>query len=99
AVTIGSVSYNPLSSLGAEKAVMLVEIYRHNSEWKISAIGQGFSQGLARLIEHLGGEVSANQNEKRWKWSETKIIPINFYYFTVKAGRTRYALKIRRSIR
>lgn len=65
AVTIGNASYNPLSSLGAEKAVMLVEIYRHNSEWKISAIGQGFSQGLARLIEHLGGEVSANQNEKR----------------------------------
>jgi tellurite resistance protein TerA len=59
AVTIGNAAYDAGSSLGAEKAAMLVEIYKHNGEWKLSAIGQGFADGLAKLIEHLGGEVAS----------------------------------------
>lgn len=57
-VTVGNASFDAGSVLGQERAVMLVEIYRHNGEWRLSAVGQGFAQGLAKLIEHLGGSVS-----------------------------------------
>lgn len=58
AVTIGHASFDAGSTMGQERAAMLVEIYRHNGEWRIAAIGQGFSDGLAKLIEHLGGSVA-----------------------------------------
>lgn len=57
AVTIGQASFDAGTVVGQERAVMLVEIYRHNGEWRLSAVGQGFAQGLAKLIEHLGGSV------------------------------------------
>lgn len=40
-----------------EKALMLLEIYRHNGAWRVAAIGEGFSGGLRALLESLGGEV------------------------------------------
>lgn len=57
-VTIGNASFDAGVALGQERAIMLVEIYRHNDEWRIAAVGQGFAQGLAKLIEHLGGSVT-----------------------------------------
>lgn len=41
-----------------EKAVMMVEMYRHSSGWKLGTIGAGFEGGLAALIGHFGGEVA-----------------------------------------
>lgn len=43
---------------GQERALMLVELYLHGGQWRVAAVGQGFAQGLAKLIEHLGGDVS-----------------------------------------
>ena len=57
-VTLAEASFDVGASLGDEKAAMLVEVYRHQGSWRLAAVGQGFAQGLARLIEHLGGSVA-----------------------------------------
>ncbi len=41
-----------------ERAAMLLEIYRKDGTWRISATGQGFNGGLAALVKHFGGEVA-----------------------------------------
>ncbi|WP_239807464.1 TerD family protein, partial [Croceicoccus hydrothermalis] len=48
-------SFDVASSLSNEKAVMMIEIYRHSSGWKIGTIAAGFAGGLAALITHFGG--------------------------------------------
>jgi len=44
-----------------ERAVMLLELYRKDGTWRISATGQGFNGGLAALVKHFGGEVADDQ--------------------------------------
>ncbi|ADV66235.1 VWA domain-containing protein [Deinococcus maricopensis] len=44
------------SDFGAERAVMVAEVYRHNGEWRVAAVGQGFGGGLQALLEHFGGQ-------------------------------------------
>lgn len=46
------------SDFVAERAVMLVELYRKAGEWRLMAVGQGFNGGLQKLVEHFGGSVS-----------------------------------------
>ncbi len=41
-----------------ERALMLLEIYRKDGIWRVSATGQGFNGGLAALVKHFGGEVA-----------------------------------------
>ncbi|MDD2893176.1 MAG: TerD family protein, partial [Halothiobacillaceae bacterium] len=41
-----------------ERAAMLLEMYRKDGTWRISATGQGFNGGLAALVKHFGGEVA-----------------------------------------
>ena len=53
----GKASFDVAEHLTAEKAVMMVEFYRHASGWKLGTIAQGFAGGLASLIQHFGGEV------------------------------------------
>lgn len=43
----------------AERAIMLVEFYRRNGEWRFTSVMQGFNGGLDALVRHFGGEVSA----------------------------------------
>jgi tellurite resistance protein TerA len=59
AVTIdgGKASFDAAAALTNEKAVMLAELYRHASGWKLGTIAAGFAGGLAALIGHFGGEV------------------------------------------
>ena len=40
-----------------ETALVFGQLYRHNSEWKFKAIGQGFAGGLAPLAKHYGVNV------------------------------------------
>lgn len=47
------------SDYAAERALMLLECYRKDGQWRISVNGQGFNGGLAALVEHFGGEVAA----------------------------------------
>lgn len=41
-----------------EKALMALELYKKDNIWRMNAVGQGFSGGLAALIKHFGGEVA-----------------------------------------
>ncbi|WP_334184935.1 TerD family protein [Novosphingobium sp.] len=50
--------FNVAEHLTTEKAVMMCEMYRHSSGWKLGTIAAGFAGGLAALISHFGGEVA-----------------------------------------
>lgn len=43
----------------SEKAIILGEIYRHNGNWKLRALGQGFNGGLEPLATSYGVDVAA----------------------------------------
>lgn len=45
------------SDFGAEKAILVAEVYRKD-EWRFAAIGQGFAGGLKALLGHFGGEAA-----------------------------------------
>ncbi|WP_336970778.1 TerD family protein [Sphingobium aromaticiconvertens] len=55
---IGSVTIDAKASLGDEKAIMLLELYRHGGDWRLGSIVQGFNGGLAALVKHFGGDVA-----------------------------------------
>lgn len=46
------------ADLSEETAIVVGELYRHNGEWKFSAVGSGFNGGLAALCVHYGLEVA-----------------------------------------
>lgn len=46
------------STFSVEKAIMVADVYRKGGEWRLQANLQGFSEGLAALVRHFGGEVS-----------------------------------------
>ncbi|WP_379922741.1 TerD family protein [Erythrobacter sp. R86502] len=58
AIDGGKATFDAAAGLTNEKAVMLAELYRHASGWKLGTIGAGFAGGLAALIRHFGGEVA-----------------------------------------
>ncbi|GGN60450.1 tellurium resistance protein TerA [Novosphingobium indicum] len=64
AVTLGDgkAQFDVASCLNDEKAVMMIEIYRHSAGWKVGAVAAGFAGGLAALIEHFGGEVGGHSS-------------------------------------
>lgn len=45
------------ADFASEKALILLEIYRKNDEWRVCATGQGFNGGLDTLVKHFGGVV------------------------------------------
>ncbi|MFH8406253.1 TerD family protein [Streptomyces sp. NPDC018019] len=49
----GIVSYT-LTGLGAESAVVALELYRRQGAWKVRAVGQGYAGGLAALLQDQG---------------------------------------------
>ncbi|MFE3650309.1 TerD family protein, partial [Streptomyces sp. NPDC059152] len=44
----------PVTGLGAESALVAVELYRRRGAWRIRAVGQGYAGGLAELLHDLG---------------------------------------------
>lgn len=50
--------------LGVEKALLVLEIYKHNGAWKTGVVLQGFNGGLADLVRYFGAEVSDEQPNK-----------------------------------
>lgn len=46
-----------------ETAIILVEIYNHNGEWKLQATGNGFNSGLSAIIEQYGSDAVKVQDE------------------------------------
>lgn len=55
----GRAEFNVAEHLSNERAVMMVELYRHSSGWRCGTVAQGFAGGLASLIGHFGGEVDS----------------------------------------
>ena len=53
----------PLSAAGlaGEKALMLLELYRHSGDWRVAAVNQGFNGGLKALLEYFGGQATSEQ--------------------------------------
>ncbi|MCL2160420.1 MAG: TerD family protein [Betaproteobacteria bacterium] len=43
----------------AERALMLLEIYRKDGLWRFCAVAQGFNGGLDALVSHFGGTLAA----------------------------------------
>ncbi|MFH8555082.1 TerD family protein [Streptomyces celluloflavus] len=43
--------------LGAETALVVVELYRRNGVWKVRAVGQGYADGLAGIATDFGVSV------------------------------------------
>lgn len=48
------IRYDLGEDFSIETAIVVGELYRHNGEWKFSAIGSGFSGGLAALARNFG---------------------------------------------
>lgn len=46
------------ADFGAEKSLIVGEVYFHGEQWRIAAVGQGFREGLDALLRHYGGEVA-----------------------------------------
>ncbi|MEV0947176.1 TerD family protein [Rhodococcus sp. NPDC049939] len=52
-----------VTSLTSETAVVTLELYRRDDRWKVRAIGQGYSDGLAGLARDFGVAVEAGAPE------------------------------------
>lgn len=48
------VRYDLTEDASTETAMVFGEVYRHNSEWKFRAVGQGYQGGLAPLARNFG---------------------------------------------
>ena len=51
------IRYDLGEDFSIETAIVVCEIYRHNGEWKFSAVGSGFQGGLATLCKNYGLDV------------------------------------------
>ena len=53
-----------------EKALIMGEIYRRNSEWKFRFIAQGFNGGLKPLAENFGVNIVDEENSSKTKTNQ-----------------------------
>lgn len=51
------IRYDLGEDFSVETAVVVGELYRHNTEWKFNAIGSGYQNGLAGLCKDFGLDV------------------------------------------
>lgn len=49
--------YDLNEDYSTETAIVFAEVYRHNGEWKFSAVGSGFNGGLEALCKQYGLDV------------------------------------------
>lgn len=49
--------YDLAEDFSVETAIVVCEIYRHNGEWRFSAVGSGFEGGLRSLCKNYGLQV------------------------------------------
>jgi len=48
------VRYDLTEDYSTETAMIFAELYRHNSEWKFRAVGQGYAGGLKAMCDQFG---------------------------------------------
>ncbi|WP_102274852.1 TerD family protein [Cytobacillus massiliigabonensis] len=51
------IRYDLGEDFSIETAIVVGELYRHNTEWKFSAIGSGYQGGLAALAKDFGLQI------------------------------------------
>jgi tellurium resistance protein TerD len=51
------IRYDLGEDFSIETAIVVGELYRHNGEWKFSAIGSGYQGGLAALATDFGLQI------------------------------------------
>lgn len=51
------IRYDLGEDFSIETAIVVGELYRHNAEWKFSAIGSGYQGGLAALAKDFGLQI------------------------------------------
>ena len=51
------IRYDLAEDFSIETAIIAGELYRHNGEWKFSAIGSGYQGGLARIATDYGLQI------------------------------------------
>jgi len=51
------IRYDLGEDFSIETAIVVAELYRHNGEWKFSAVGSGYRDGLAGLCRDFGIQV------------------------------------------
>lgn len=51
------IRYDLGEDFSIETAIIVGELYRHNGEWKFSAIGSGYQGGLARIVTDYGLQI------------------------------------------
>ncbi|HBV86394.1 TerD family protein [Desulfosporosinus sp.] len=51
------IRYDLGEDFSVETAIVVGELYRHNTEWKFNAIGSGYQNGLAGLCKDFGLDV------------------------------------------
>lgn len=59
-----------------EKALILLEFYRHNSQWKLRAQGQGFNGGLEPLAKQFGVDIAVPASAPK-PMEPAKPVPIS----------------------
>lgn len=52
------IRYDLGEDFSIETAVIVGELYRHNGEWKFSAVGSGYQGGLARIATDFGLDIA-----------------------------------------
>ncbi|MNI78184.1 General stress protein 16U [compost metagenome] len=48
------VRYDLGEDFSVETAIVVGELYRHSGEWKFSAVGAGYKDGLGGLVKDFG---------------------------------------------
>ncbi|MEJ8305847.1 TerD family protein [Saccharibacillus sacchari] len=61
--------------LDRETAIVAAELYRHNGEWKLAAIGSGYDGGLEALCRSYGLDVAENEQSSEPAPPETAASP------------------------
>jgi len=46
-----------------EKSLIVCELYRRNSDWKVRVVDQGFAGGMAPLAEHFGVDIDSDSKQ------------------------------------
>ena len=82
----GVLAVHTVTGLTVERCVVLVEIYRRDSGWKIRAVSQGWANGIADLIESYGIVVDAPAAEPEASTPALIIVPDEFGAEPIGAG-------------
>lgn len=69
-----AINFN-IEDMTKETAIIAVEVYKHNEEWKLQATGNGFNSGLSAIIEQYGSDAVKVQDSQPIQTSTPQ--PIN----------------------